>query len=405
MRISKNAAVAVAASGVLLGGGLIYVLQDSPAQDAAAAPGAPTVPVAQVITREIAPAAEFTGSLASPETVELRPQVGGPIQSVSVPEGGFVRRGQLLFQLDPRPFQVALDAAQAQLQQAQVQLTQAEADFSRAERLAPNGAVSARALEAAQSTQRERQAQVQAARAAVNAARLDLSYARVTAPISGRVDRIMTTEGNVATAGVTVLTTIVSVDPLQVYFDIDEATYLDFAARARPDSAGRTTAKLPVRIGLMNEEGYPHTGVLDFIGAQINRGTGTVRARAVIANPDGRLAPGLFARVRLDTAAPRPAVLIDDQAVGTDQGQTYVLILGAGNKVEYRPVTLGRVVDGLRVVESGLQPGETIVIKGLVRPGMQVTPQRTPMQAPAATPASAATPAGRAVKPVAEATR
>lgn len=401
MRISKKAAVIVA-GGLLVGGGLIYAVQGKPAQDAAAAaPGAPTVPVAQAITREIAPAAEFTGSLASPETVELRPQVGGPIQTVSVPEGGFVRRGQLLFQLDPRPFQVVLDAAQAQLRQAEVQLAQADADLGRAERLAPNGAVSARALETAQSTQRERQAQVQAARAGANAARLNLSYARVTAPISGRVDRIITTEGNVATAGVTVLTTIVSVDPLQVYFDIDEATYLDFAAQARPDSAGRTMAKLPVRIGLMNEEGYPHAGVLDFVGAQINRGTGTVRARAIIANRNGRLAPGLFARVRLDTAAPRQAVLIDDQAVGTDQGQTYVLILGAGNKVEYRPVTLGRIVDGLRVVESGLQSGETIVIKGLVRPGMQVTPKRISMQPAAET----AQPAGRATASSAEAAR
>lgn len=400
MRISKKAAVVVVGS-LLIGGGLIYVVQYTPAQGAPAAPGTPTAPVAQVITREIAPAAEFTGSLASPETVELRPQVSGPIQSVSVPEGGFVRRGQVLFQLDARPFQVALDAAQAQLQQAQVRLTQADADLDRAERLAPNGAVSARSLETARSTQGERQAQVQAARAAVNAARLDLSYTRVTAPISGRVDRIMTTKGNVATAGATVLTTIVSVDPLQVYFDIDEATYLDFVARARPDSAGRTTAQLPVRIGLMNEEGYPHTGVLDFIGAQINRGTGTVRARAVIANPEGRLAPGLFARIRLDTAAPRQAVLIDDQAVGTDQGQTYVLVLGAGNKVEYRAVSLGRVVDGLRVVESGLQSGETIVIKGLVRPGMQITPQRTSMQPPAAATASAA----GAATPAAEAPR
>ena len=398
MRISKKAAVVVIAGGVLLGGGLIYAFRDAPTPDAAAAPGAPTVPVAQAIAREIAPMAEFTGSLASPKTVELRPQVGGPIQSVSVPEGGFVRRGQLLFQVDPRPFQVALDAAQAQLRQAEIQLVQAESDFSRAERLAPNGAISARALETAQSTQRERQAQVQAARAAVNAARLDLSYARVTAPISGRVDRILMTEGNVAAAGVTVLTTIVSVDPLQVYFDIDEATYLDFVARSRPDRAGRTTARLPVRIGLMNEDGYPHTGVLDFVGAQVNRGTGTVRARAVIANPSGQLAPGLFARIRLDTAAPRQAVLIDDQAVGTDQGQTYVLVLGAGNKVEYRPVTLGRIVDGLRIVESGLRSGETIVIKGLVRPGMQVTPRRIPMQPAVASPAPRATPSAEAAR-------
>lgn len=256
--------------------------------------------------------------------------------------------------------------------------------ISRAEQLAPNGAISARALEIAQTAQRERHAAVQAARAAVNAARLDLSYARVTAPITGRVDRIAVTEGNVVEAGTTVLTTIVSVDTLQVYFDIDEATYLEFVARARPDASGRATVRLPVRIGLMNEEGYPRVGTLDFLGNQVNRGTGTVRARAVIANPGGRLAPGLFARVQLDTSAPRQATLIDDGAVGNDQGQTYVLVLGAGNKVEYRPVTLGPVLEGLRVVESGLQPTDVVILKGLVRPGMAVVPRRGPMQAPAA---------------------
>ncbi len=357
MRVSKKAAV-VATGCLLAGGGLIYAVQQAP------------------------------------ETVELRPKAGGTIQSVSVPEGGLVRQGQLLFQLDPRPLQVLLDAAEAQERQAEVQLVQAEADLARAERLAPNGAISARALETAQSAHRERQAQVQAAHAASAAARLNLSYARVTAPISGRADRIAVTKGNVVTAGVTVLTTIVSIDPIQAYFDIDEATYLDFIARARPAGDGRPTNTLPVRVGLMNEEGYPHDGQLDFIGAQVNRGTGTVRARAVLANPGGLLTPGLFVRVRLDTAAPRQTVLIDDQAVGTDQGQTYVLTLGAGNKVEYRPITLGGMVDGLRVVESGLKAGEIIILKGLVRPGMQVTPQRTPMQ-PQPSQASAAVEAGR----------
>lgn len=393
MRISKKAA-AVVTGGLLAGGGLIYAVQQVPAESAVAASAAPAAPVAQALGREIAPTAEFTGYLAAPETVELRPKAGGTIQSVSVPEGGLVRQGQLLFQLDPRPLQVSLDAAEAQARQAEVQLTQAEADLARAERLAPNGAISARALETAQSAHRERQAQVQAAHAASAAARLNLSYARVTAPISGRVDRIAVTRGNVIAAGVTMLTTIVSIDPLQVYFDIDEATYLDFIARARPDGNGRPTNRLPVRIGLMNEEGHPHEGELDFIGAQVNRGTGTVRARAVIANPGGLLAPGLFARVRLDTAAPRQAVLIDDQAVGTDQGQTYVLTLGTGNKVEYRPVKLGGMADGLRVVESGLKAGEVIILKGLVRPGMQVTPQRTTMQ-PQPPQAPAAAEAGR----------
>lgn len=387
MRISKKAAVVVT-GGLLAGGGLIYAVQHAPAESAVAASAAPAVPVAQALGREIAPTTEFTGYLAAPETVELRPKAGGTIQSVSVPEGGLVRQGQLLFQLDPRPLQVLLDAAEAQARQAEVQLVQAEADLARAERLAPNGAISARALETAQSAHRERQAQVQAAHAASAATRLNLSYARVTAPISGRTDRVAVTKGNVVTAGVTVLTTIVSIDPIQAYFDIDEETYLDFIARARP------TNTLPVRVGLMNEEGYPHDGQLDFIGAQVNRGTGTVRARAVLANPGGLLTPGLFVRVRLDTAAPRQTVLIDDQAVGTDQGQTYVLTLGAGNKVEYRPITLGGMVDGLRVVESGLKAGEIIILKGLVRPGMQVTPQRTPMQ-PQPSQASAAAEAGR----------
>jgi len=393
MRVSKKAAV-VATGCLLAGGGLIYAVQQAPAESAVTASAAPAVPVAQALGREIAPTTEFTGYLAAPETVELRPKAGGTIQSVSVPEGGLVRQGQLLFQLDPRPLQVQLDAAEAQARQAEVQLAQAEADLARAERLAPNGAISARALETAQSAHRERQAQVQAAHAASAAARLNLSYARVTAPISGRTDRIAVTKGNVVTAGVTVLTTIVSIDPIQAYFDIDEATYLDFIARARPAGDGRPTNTLPVRVGLMNEEGYPHDGQLDFIGAQVNRGTGTVRARAVLANPGGLLTPGLFVRVRLDTAAPRQTVLIDDQAVGTDQGQTYVLTLGAGNKVEYRPITLGGMVDGLRVVESGLKAGEIIILKGLVRPGMQVTPQRTPMQ-PQPSQASAAAEAER----------
>lgn len=393
MRVSKKAAV-VATGCLLAGGGLIYAVQQAPAESAVAASAAPAVPVAQALGREIAPTTEFTGYLAAPETVELRPKAGGTIQSVSVPEGGLVRQGQLLFQLDPRPLQVLLDAAEAQERQAEVQLAQAEADLARAERLAPNGAISARALETALSAHRERQAQVQAAHAASAAARLNLSYARVTAPISGRADRIAVTKGNVVTAGVTVLTTIVSIDPIQAYFDIDEATYLDFIARARPAGDGRPTNTLPVRVGLMNEEGYPHDGQLDFIGAQMNRGTGTVRARAVLANPGGLLTPGLFVRVRLDTAAPRQTVLIDDQAVGTDQGQTYVLTLGAGNKVEYRLITLGGMVDGLRVVESGLKAGEIIILKGLVRPGMQVTPQRTPMQ-PQPSQASAAAEAGR----------
>lgn len=346
----------------------------------AATPPPPQVPVAEVVTRVIARSSEFTGVVAATRTVELRPRVGGMLESVSVPEGGLVEQGQLLFQIDPRRFEVALQNAEAQLQRAEVLLAQAETDLDRSQRLVPSGAVSSKTFDDAVSRKRERQAQVLEAKAAVAAARLDLSYSRVTAPIAGRVDRVLVTEGNLVTgasgATAALLTTIVSIDPVHVHFDIDEATYLSFLSQARPEAGGRRSAAFPVQVGLATETGYPHAGTLDFLGNRVDRGTGTIRARAVLANPDGRLTPGLFARVKLATSPPRETVLIDDQAIGTDQGRRYVLVLGAGNKVEYRPVELGAMNEGLRVVVGGLNPGDTIIIKGLVRPGMEVTPNR-----------------------------
>lgn len=351
----------------------------------AGAPMAPQVPVAEVITRTVTPSAEYTGFLAAPETVELRSRVGGAVDAVSVPEGSLVRKGQLLFQIDPRPFQVALDTATAQLRQAEVLAGQAQADFDRAEHLVATGAVSRKSYDDAASTRSARQAQVQAAKAAVAAARLDLSYARVTAPIAGRVDRVLVTEGNLVSGGAgaaTLLTTIVSIDPLHVYFDIDEATYLNVVSRVRLGADGGDKASLPVQVGLATDKGFPYKGALDFVGNTVDRSTGTIRARAVVPNPDGRMTPGLFARARLSTGAPREVVLIDDQAVGTDQGRNYVLVVGENNQAQYRLIELGPVVDGLRVISGGLQAGEKIVLKGLVRPGMAVTPRMVPMQAP-----------------------
>ncbi|MGE8686231.1 MAG: efflux RND transporter periplasmic adaptor subunit [Achromobacter sp.] len=344
---------------------------------------APRVPVAEVIERAITPSSDFTGFLAAPETVELRSRVGGAIHAVSVPEGGLVRKGQRLFQIDPRPFQVALDTAAAQLRQAEVLATQAQADFDRARRLVSTGAVSRKTYDDAVSARSARQAQVQVAKAAVAAARLDLSYAHITAPISGRVDRVLVTEGNLVSGGAagaaTLLTTIVSIDPIHAYFDIDEATYLNAVRQARPDAGGGESS-LPVDLGLTTDKGFPYRGLLDFVGNRIDRSTGTIRARAVVPNPDGQLAPGLFARARLATGAERLAILVDDQAVGTDQGKNYVLLVDKDNLAQYRAVELGRMADGLRIINAGLQAGDKIVIKGLVRPGMRVTPDLVPMQ-------------------------
>lgn len=354
--------------------------------DAAAQTGeipAPQVPVAEVVTRAIARSVEFTGHLEATKFIELRPRVGGAIDTVSVPEGGLVRPGQRLFQIDPRPFQVALDAAKAQLQQAAVLLDQAEIDFVRIEALAPKGTVSRKAYDDAQTTRSQRRAQVEIAKAAVAAGELDLSFSRVTAPIAGRVDRVLVSEGNLVTGGnagaATLLTTIVSTGSLYVYFDIDEATYLEFVARARALENAEASGKLPVQVGLMTDTGFPYGGEFDFLSNRVDRSTGTIRARAIVKNPDGRLAPGLFARVNLVTAEPAQAVLIDDQAIGIDQGRRNVLVLGSEDKAEYRLVQLGPMIDGLRVVSAGLNPGEKIILKGLVRPGMRVVPQMAPM--------------------------
>jgi len=397
--MKKKAATLLLAGVVIAGGTFVYrdamepyassllaLVSSTAVPEAAAQPGempVPQVPVAEVVLRKVALSVEFTGHLDATKVVELRPRVGGAIDVVTVPEGGLVRPGQLLFQIDPRPFRVALDVAKAQLQQAVVLLDQAEIDFRRVESLAPQGTVSRKTYDDAQTARRQRQAQVENAKASVAGAELDLSFTRVTAPIGGRVDRVLVSEGNLVAGGnagaATLLTTIVSTDPLYVYFDIDEATYLEFVVRARAIESGKASGKIPVQVGLMTDAGFPHAGEFDFLGNRVDRSTGTIRARAIVKNPDGQLAPGLFARVNLVTAEPVQTVLIDDQAIGIDQGNRYVLVLGTEDKAEYRPVELGPMIDGLRVVTAGLRSGEKIIVKGLVRPGMRVAPQMISM--------------------------
>ncbi|CAI0836969.1 efflux RND transporter periplasmic adaptor subunit [Serratia marcescens] len=332
----------------------------------------PRVPVADVLVRPITPFAEFTGSLAAVKHVELRPRVAGYVLAVNVPEGRLIEKGHPLFLIDPRPFQAALNEATARLQEAEAASTLAQADYVRAKTLFNKNVIARDRFDSATAMMKASNAQVNAAKAAREAAKLDLEFTRVTAPIAGRVGQTLVTEGNYVTGGVTPLTTLVSVDPLHVYFDVDERTYLQSLTAWRNKTA---PPDIRVSVALLADKTYSRRGRVDFQSNTADRTTGTVRLRAVIDNPDGRLSPGLFARVKLETGAPQAKILIADQSIGTDQNRRYVLVVDENDKTEYRPVELGPVVEGLRVIEHGLRPGERIVVKGLVRPGMSITPQ------------------------------
>ncbi|WP_274604289.1 efflux RND transporter periplasmic adaptor subunit [Erwinia persicina] len=341
-----------------------------------AAPTAPvSAPVAEVIVRPITPFAELTGSLTAVNHVELRPRVAGYIQKVSMPEGHFVEKGSELFLIDPRVLQAAFNNAKAGLRETEAALMLAKAEYSRTEKLFAQKIVSRANLDTAIATLNARKAQVDAAKAMLESAQLELSFTHVTAPISGRVGQTLVTEGNYVASGVTPLTTIVSIDPLYVYFDIDERTYLQFFAANRANAKLKSSPAAKVEIALLTDKSYSRQGRVDFLSNGAERQTGTVRIRAVIDNPDGKLTPGLFAKIKLETGPSQPKVLISDLSIGADQGGRYVLVVDKENKTEYRPVELGTTVDGLRVIEHGLQPGERIVVKGFIRPGMQVKPQ------------------------------
>ena len=370
MEVKRISLISAALSAALMTAGCKEAV---PAASAAPAQP-PGVPVAEVVVKPVTPFVEFTGSLTAVKRVELRSRVAGYIQEVSVPEGRFVEKGRSLFLIDPRPFHAAVNAAKARLREAEAASMLAQEEYARAEQLFAQKIVARARLDTVTASLNASKAQVEAAKAALDAAQLDLGFTRVTAPISGRVGHAAVTEGNYVAGGVTPLTTIVSIDPIHVYFDVDERTYLrSLAAGRRGANAGAPAAK--VEVGLLTDKTYSRPGRVDFVANSADRGTGTVRLRAVVDNPDGQLTPGLFAKVKLETGAQQPRVLVSDQSIGTDQGRRYVLVVGKGNKTEYRPVELGPVVDGLRVIEQGLDPGERIVVKGLVRPGMQVTPQ------------------------------
>ena len=345
----------------------------------------PQVSVAPVISRKVTEFDELTGRFEAVERVEIRPRVSGYISSVNFTEGSEVKKADVLFVIDPRPYVAERDKARAGLAQARSQLVLAKSERDRATSLLAQHAISQEEYDTRTAGREQAQANVEAAQAALDAADLNVTFTRVTAPISGRISRALVTSGNFVTNGQTPLTTLVSLDPIYVSFDGDEQEYLKYTKVARDPARGSSRdAHSPVLVGLADESGYPHQGVMVFVDNALDPTTGTIRSRALLDNHDRVFTPGLFARIKLMGSAQHEAVLVNDSAIGTDQTVRYVLVLSAGNKVEYRPVQLGPVVDGLRVVQSGLAPGETIVVNGLqrVRPGAQVAPQRIAMGKP-----------------------
>ena len=357
--------------------------------EAPSPPPAPQVTIAAVVAREVADWDEFTGRFEAVNTVDVRPRISGYVQRVTFAEGATVQQNDVLFVIDSRPYEAEVARAEADLERARSRAQLAGSELERAQRLVATQAISREEYDTRTSGRAESGADVRSAEAALRTARLNLEWTTVRAPISGRVGRAEVTPGNLVQAGVpsaTRLTTIVSLDPIHVTFDTDEQAYLRFVQSAPAARGGGTTrlSKRPVLIGLANEAGFPHEGAVDFVDNQLDPTAGTIRVRAVVSNRDRRFTPGLFARVKLATGNQYEATLVDDRAIGTDQDRKFVLVLKADSSVEYRAVTLGPTVDGLRVVKDGLTPGEDIVINGLqrVRPGMKVAASRATVPSP-----------------------
>jgi len=371
----------------LLAAAILAACSSQAASPEAGAPPPPEVSVAVVQPQPVARWDDYTGRVAAVESVELRARVSGYVERVAYREGDEVKKGDLLFVIDPRPYRAELAQAQAQLARARSQAQLARTQDARAEELLAASAISREEFESRRAASAQGDASVRAAEAALERARLDLQFTEVRSPIDGRAGRALITTGNLAQADQTLLTTVVSLDPVHVYFETDERSFLDYQALTR--EGGRDAQGNAVRVGLANEEGFPHAGTLDFTDNQADAGTGTVRARAVVPNPQRMFTPGLYARVQLEAGKATQALLVDERALLTDQDRKYVYVLGEGDTAQRRDVVVGRGADGLRVIESGLVPGDRVIVHGVQKvyfPGMPVAPKPIEMGDPAPAP-------------------
>jgi multidrug efflux system membrane fusion protein len=351
-----------------------------------AEPQATPVSVATVVQSNVAAWSEFSGRLEAVERVEVRSRVAGAVQSVHFREGALVKQGDLLVTIDPAPYAAEVDRAQAQVLAAKARAALAKSEHERARRLWDERAIAQREYDERSNALLEADANQRAAEAALQSARLNLGYTQVRAPIAGRIGKIEVTGGNLVAAGpgAPVLTTLVSVSPIYASFDADE----QIVTRALKGLPGGTSARshierIPVHMGTAAGTDTPFEGRLQLVDNQVDARSGTVRVRAVFDNKDGALMPGQFARLRMGQASSDAALLVNERAVGTDQSKRFVMVVGADNKASWREVTLGAPVNGLRVVTSGLKPGERVVVNGLhrVRPGALLAPQPVAMDA------------------------
>ncbi|WP_422010467.1 efflux RND transporter periplasmic adaptor subunit [Roseateles sp.] len=375
-------AVALIALGAV---GIAQFGQPAHASPAAAAPPATPVSVAQVVSREISAWNEFSGRLEAVDRVDVRARVSGAVQSVHFREGSLVKAGDLLVTIDPAPYQAEVARLEAQVAAAQARVTYTASEAQRARSLLEERAVARREFDEKDNAAREGAANLRAAQAALQSAQLNLGYTQVRAPVAGRVGRIEVTAGNLvaAGAGAPVLTTLVSVSPIYASFDADEKVVRDVLASlpgADGNARGERRGLERVPVEMLNND-RTTTGRIQLVDNQVDARSGTLRVRAVFDNKDGALMPGQFAKLRMGQARNEPALLVNERAVGTDQDKRYVIVVGTGNQAEWRPVTLGANVNGLRVVTSGLKGGERIVVGGLqrVRPGSVLAPKDVAM--------------------------
>jgi membrane fusion protein, multidrug efflux system len=346
----------------------------------------PQVSVAAVVKKDVTLWDEFTGRIEAVDKVEVRPRVAGYLDKANFEEGRKVSKGDLLFQIDDREYRAAHSRAVAEVERARSRAALAQRQLERSRQLVANKLVARNDLDLREDELAQAQADIKAMQAAAEQARLNLEFTRVTAPIDGRVGKALVTPGNLVAPGTSLLTTVVSMDPVYVSFEGDENTYLRYQGLERAgELPSAREAGNPVRMGLADEEGFPHEGTMNFVDNELDAGTGTIRARAVFSNKDGLFTPGLFARVQLLGSGAQSALLINDRAVLTDQDRKFVYVIGPENKALRRDVKLGAQVDGLRIVSQGLTPEDRVIVNGVQKvffPGMPVDPQVVPMEKP-----------------------